>query len=102
MRNLMSHWAQNDVVGAGEFLAGLPTGKSRDSAIQSYVSSLSHQLPEYAAPFVNQIADENRRFSAAQNLAHNYQRNDPDGYRKWLATLSLPEGKLKHLPKPTP
>ncbi len=95
----MNNWAQNDPAGAGKFIDGLLAGKSRDSAIQSYVSQLSYQSPEFAAPFVNQIADENLRYNAAQNLAHNYKRNDPAGYAKWLTTLNLPEDKLKFLPK---
>lgn len=99
MQNLMNNWAQNDPAGAGKFLAGLPAGKSRDSPIQTYVSQLSWQSPEFAALFINQIADENQRFSSAQNLAHNYKRNDPAGYAKWLTTLNLPEKKLKLLPK---
>jgi hypothetical protein len=78
MQNLMNNWAQNDPAGAGKFLAGLPEGKSRESAVQTYVSQLSYQSPEYAAPFVNLITDENQRFNSAQNLAHNYLRNDPE------------------------
>jgi hypothetical protein len=95
----MNNWAQNDPAGAGKFLAGLPEGKSRESAVQTYISQLSYQSPEYAAPFVNLITDENQRFNSAQNLAHNYLRNDPEGYRKWLATLTFPEDKIKRLPK---
>ena len=35
----------------------------------------------------------------AQNFVHNYKRNDPTGYAKRVATLNLPEKKLKFLPK---
>lgn len=95
----MNSWAQNDPVGAGKFPTGLPEGKSRDSAIQTYVSQLLWKSPEFAAPFVHQIADENQRFSSAQTRSHNYKRNDPAGYAKWMTTLNLPEDKLKFLPK---
>ena len=74
-------------------------GESRESAIQSYVSQLSWQSPEFAAPFINQIADENQRFSAAQNLANNYKRENPVAYAKWLEALNLPPEKLKFFPK---
>ena len=99
MQNVMNHWAQNDPAGAGRFIESLAAGKSRDSAIQTYVSQLSWQSPEFAAPFVNQITDDNQRYSAAQNLSHNYKRQDPIGYTKWLASLNLPPEKLKFLPK---
>ncbi|MFO1515031.1 MAG: hypothetical protein U1F83_19350 [Verrucomicrobiota bacterium] len=93
----MNNWAQNDPVGAGKFLAGLPESKSRDSAAQSYVSQLSWQSPELAAPFVNFIADENQRFSSAMNLTHNYIRSDPAGAEKWIAGLDLDEEKKAQL-----
>ena len=48
---------------------------------------------------MNEIADESQRFISAQTLAPNYQRSDPAGYARWLATLNLPEEKLKLLPK---
>ena len=95
----MTSWAQNDPVGSRKFLAGLPEGNARNSAVQSYVSQLSWQSPEFAAPYINQIADENQRFNSAQYLALNYKGNDSAGYAKWLTTLNLPEEKLKLLPK---
>jgi hypothetical protein len=99
MQNLMNNWAQNDPVGAGKFLAGLAEGKSRDSAAQSYVSQLSWQSPELAAPFVNFIADENQRFSSAMNLIHSYKNSDGDAAQKWINGLNLPEEKKAQLLK---
>ena len=103
MQNLMGNWAQNDPTGAGKFIVDLPEGKSRDAAVQSYVSNLSWQSPELAAPMIALIGDDNQRYSSAQNLIHNYGRNDPEGARKWLTELNLPEDKksrlLNQLPK---
>ena len=95
----MNNWAQHDPGGAGKFIETLPEGKSRDATVQTYVNQLAWQSPEMAAPFVSQIADVNQRFSLAQNVANNYKRTDPAGYARWVATLNLPEDKLKFMPK---
>ena len=50
-----------------------------------------------AAPLVALIADENQRFNSAQNLVQNYASNDPDGARKWLTELNLPEARKTQL-----
>jgi hypothetical protein len=99
MQRLVDDWAENDAAAAGKFLEGLPAGNSREAALNAYIGRLALHSPESAAPFVNQIADENQRFSSAQLLANNYQRSDPAGYAKWLRTLNLPGDKLKLLPK---
>ena len=99
MKSLVNNWARNDPTGAGQFLGGLPAGNSRVSAVQAYIIEVCLTSPELAGPFVNQIPDENQRFSSAQMLAPNFQRSDPAGYAKWLAALNLPEEKLKLLPK---
>jgi hypothetical protein len=96
---LMSNWAQNDPGGAGKFLTSLPEGKSRESAIQTYIGQLSWQSPEYAAPFVSTIADENQRYSSAQNIARNYIRNDEASAIKWINSLELPADKKERLLK---
>ena len=93
----MNNWAQNDPAGAGKYLVDLPEGKSRDSAVQSYVNQLSWQSPEMAAPMIALIGDDNQRYSSAQNLINNYGRNDPDGARKWVASLNLTEDKKSRL-----
>ena len=95
----MSNWSQNDPVGAGKFLESLPAGKSRESALQSYVSQLAWQSPEFAAPFVNQIGDENQRYNSAQNIARSWLRNDLDSAQKWIATLTLSDDKKQMLLK---
>jgi hypothetical protein len=61
---------------------------------------LNKQADLYASqrPY-SKIADENQRFSLAQNVANNYKRSDPVGYAKWLTMLNLPAEKLKFLPK---
>jgi hypothetical protein len=99
MQRLVKDWAENDAAAAGKFLEGLPAGKSREAAVNAYIAGLAMQSPESAAPFVSQIADEDQRFSSAQIVARSYLRSDPAGYAKWLATLQLPEEKLKLLPK---
>ena len=81
------------------FWRAWPEGKSRDSAAQSYVSQLSWQSPELAAPYVNFIADDNQRYSSAMNLAHGYLRNDPTAAETWITGLNLPEDKKAQLRK---
>jgi hypothetical protein len=92
-------WAQNDPAGAEKFLESLSPGRSRESAVQTCISQLSLQSPEFAAPFANQIDDEDQRFNSAQAASRSYQRNDSAGYAKCVATLNLSEEKLKFLPK---
>ena len=99
MESLMVNWVRNDPSAAGRFLENLPAGKSREAAILTYVNQASAQSPELAAPFVNQVGDDNQRYSSAQAVAKHFERSDPAGYAKWLATLNLPEEKLKSLAK---
>ena len=83
-------------------MSGLPETKSRDAAIESYVSQNSQQSPELAAPFVNELKDDNLRYSAAQNLARYLFGNDPVAAEKWVNGLNLPEDQKSQLRKLKP
>jgi hypothetical protein len=78
-------------------MAKLPAGKARDRAVQTYVSQVSWQSPEYAAPWVSQLADEHQRYSSVMNVARNWMEFDRPAAEKWVAGLDLPEEKKKQL-----
>ena len=85
MQNIVSSWARNDPQGAGQWLATLPADKSRERAAQSYVSQLSYEYPEMAAPWVNAISDPNQRNFAIENVARQWLQADSKAAATWLA-----------------
>jgi ABC-type proline/glycine betaine transport system substrate-binding protein len=80
----------------------LPAGKSRESAISSFVSRLSYSAPDVAAPWANAIADDNQRYNQIENVARNWLRSDPQSAKAWLAGTSLPEERKVRILKSAP
>ena len=99
MRNLVSSWASSDPESAGQWLANLPAGRSREAAVQSYVSQISYQSPELAAPWADRISDLNMRNSQIENIARRWLDMDRSAAEAWLAKVSLPEERKAALLK---
>lgn len=60
---------------------------------------MSWSSPELAAPWVEQISDENQRTGQMQTLAQNWLRNDRQAAEAWIAKASFTEDQKKRLLK---
>lgn len=55
-----------------------------------------------AAPFVNELKDDNLRYSSAQNLARSLFGSDPVAAEKWVNGLNLTDDQKIQLLKLKP
>jgi hypothetical protein len=94
----MSNWGRNDAPAAGEFLASLPDGASRDKAVVAFIDAADSRHPELAAQWVAQIpGDDNSRHSRIEKVAGYWLRYDEKAARQWLVQSGLPEDRQAKL-----
>ena len=67
--------------------------------LQSFVSQISWQFPDLAAPLALQISDPNQRNSAIENVARQWLQVDPKSAEAWLGQTPLPDDRKARLLK---
>jgi len=73
--------------------------KGQERAISSFVSQITWQFPELAAPWAEKITDPNQRNNSIANVAQQWlQQNRPEA-EKWLARTTLPDERKQQLLK---
>jgi len=97
--NLVSSWANSDLVATGEWIKQLPKGESRDEAAQRYASQVFETDPEAALAWAGSIGNEENRISQMQSFAQQYLRTSPEKAKRWIANSSLPLEKQEQLLK---
>jgi hypothetical protein len=66
-------------------------------AVSSFVSHLSYQSPEIAAPWAETLSDDNQRVNQMENIARRWLETDRASAEAWLARVNLPEERKKRL-----
>jgi len=105
MRSVMSGWAQNDPAGAGGWLETLPSGKSRERAVEAFVDQVSYQEHALAAKWVLELVSASGDGKASResyridNLARQWLQQDETAARAWIQQAPISEEKKRTLLK---
>ena len=75
----------------------MPDDAAKQSAVNSYISNLSYQSPDLAAPWTETLTDVNQRNSAIENVARTWLNTDPVAAKTWLNSTSLPPEQKQQL-----
>jgi hypothetical protein len=97
---VVQNWAENDPNGAAAWLNSLPEDAARESALQTYVSTVAGNYPTIAAPLALTLTDPDQRTDAIKNVAQSWLRLDPAAATKWLQGTSLPPDQIQQILNP--
>jgi len=82
--------AHRDSAAAGQGHARLPGGSGREAAVVAFSAVTESRLPEVGAPWVNQIADTEKRQAAIAGLGRNRLRLVRAAAQTWRVQTDLP------------
>ncbi|CAN5349425.1 hypothetical protein BH23VER1_BH23VER1_35980 [soil metagenome] len=95
-RQLLSKWADDDMLAASVWLATVPAGPTKDAGIGSLVRWLAPLEPESANRWLASMSDSARQAEAIE-LAYFLWEADRDSARAWLETTPLDPAKKSDL-----
>ena len=83
-------WTREDPTAAGEYLGNMPESTARDSAVETYASSVAWREPETAIQWAETISDAETRTETLTNVARAWVRRDREAASTWLEGSGLP------------
>jgi hypothetical protein len=95
LNTVIQGWASNDPEASGRWLSELPNDAAKQAAINTYLSRLTLQYPNYAATVVEGMTDESQRHASISSIFQVWKRSDPGAAEQWLGTTSLPKEQIR-------
>ena len=97
---LMNRWGREDPKAAALWLADLPEGQSRQSAMSKFVDSAASLEPELAWTCALTLTDPQRQKEALEKSAKQWLRANDIAARTAIQSSGLPADTIARLLKP--
>jgi len=95
LNTVISAWGRNDPEASARWLSELPNDAEKQAAINTYLSQLTYEFPNYAATVVEGMTDESQRHGFIGRIFQVWKRSDPGAAEQWLGTTSLPKEQIR-------
>ena len=76
IRNMVSHWTENDYQAAGKWLASTPDGPAKNISIRTYAETVSKYDPETAAQWAMTLPSSKDRDATLKRIRDNWPKGD--------------------------